>query len=766
MKRLYSTLLSCVLALHAWTAAAENRLYIEDFSIDPGETVDVSIMLDNEVTDYASFQADMYLPEGLEIVEQYNEEDDEYITFALTSRKRSRMSIGSAVQSDGAIRMMLTQSTGNTIQTIQGTSGALVTFRLKAAENASGTKIIRLQNIYFTTATSEKSTFDNTQTTVTVSGSSEPENPTTGDRLYIEDFSIDPGEAVDVSIMLDNEVTDYASFQADMYLPEGLEIVEQYNEEDDEYITFALTSRKRSRMSIGSAVQSDGAIRMMLTQSTGNTIQTIQGTSGALVTFRLKAAENAFGIKIIRLQNIYFTTATSEKSTFDNTQTTVTVTANQPNVPSTGISLNNTTLSLTTEGETAVLTATVTPSDATDKSVTWESSNTSVATVSTTGVVTAVANGTAVITATTADGTNLSAQCTVTVSIKVEMIPGDANGNGDVTFADVVTVTDYILGWNPADFVFETANIVDDGKISITDAATIIDVVLNKKATKVTLSTSKILLENGTEQQLTATVLPKTATNKDISWSSSDENVATVDQNGLVTAVALGTCTITATVEDSQLSASCEVTITDHLYVDLGLPSGTLWATCNIGASSPEDFGDYFAWGETTGYNDGKTTFDWSTYKWCEGSSSTMTKYCTDSSYGYNGFTDDKTELDLEDDAAYVNWGPAWRMPSKEQFAELINSSYTTTTWTTQNGVYGRLITSKSNRNSIFLPAAGYRDNSSLYSADWFGDYWSRTLYESYPYSAGYLDFLSDDIYTGSYNRCRGRSVRPVRLSE
>ena len=505
---------------------------------------------------------------------------------------------------------------------------------------------------------------------------------------------------------------------------------------------------------------------MMLTQSTGNTIQTIQGTSGALVTFRLKAAENAFGIKIIRLQNIYFTTATSEKSTFDNTQTTVTVTANQPNVPSTGISLNNTTLSLTTEGETAVLTATVTPSDATDKSVTWESSNTSVATVSTTGVVTAVANGTAVITATTADGTNLSAQCTVTVSIKVEMIPGDANGNGDVTFADVVTVTDYILGWNPADFVFETANIVDDGKISITDAATIIDVVLNKKATKVTLSTSKILLENGTEQQLTATVLPKTATNKDISWSSSDENVATVDQNGLVTAVALGTCTITATVEDSQLSASCEVTITDHLYVDLGLPSGTLWATCNIGASSPEDFGDYFAWGETTGYNDGKTTFDWSTYKWCEGSSSTMTKYCTDSSYGYNGFTDDKTELDLEDDAAYVNWGPAWRMPSKEQFAELINSSYTTTTWTTQNGVYGRLITSKSNRNSIFLPAAGYRDNSSLYSADWFGDYWSRTLYESYPYSAGYLDFLSDDIYTGSYNRCRGRSVRPVRLSE
>ena len=198
------------------------------------------------------------------------------------------------------------------------------------------------------------------------------------------------------------------------------------------------------------------------------------------------------------------------------------------------------------------------------------------------------------------------------------------------------------------------------------------------------------------------------------------------------------------------------------MFVDLGLPSGTLWATCNIGATNPEDYGDYFAWGETEGYDSGKTTFDWSTYKWCEGSYKTLTKYCTNSSYGYNGFTDNKTELDLEDDAAYVNCGPDWRMPSYEQLKELINSSYTTTEWTTLNGVNGRKITSKKTGNSIFLPAAGGRSSSSLYLDGSGGTYWSRTLNSDYPYYARDLHFDSSGISTYYDSRCFGRSVRPV----
>ena len=197
-------------------------------------------------------------------------------------------------------------------------------------------------------------------------------------------------------------------------------------------------------------------------------------------------------------------------------------------------------------------------------------------------------------------------------------------------------------------------------------------------------------------------------------------------------------------------------------YVDLGLPSGTLWATCNVGASRPEDYGNYIAWGEMST----KSTYLWDTYKWCEGSQYTMTKYCTKSGYGNNGFTDNKTELDPEDDAAYVNWGPDWRMPSREQFEELINSSYTTTEWTTQNGVNGRLITSKSNGNSIFLPAAGYRSGSALLNAGSHGRYWSRTLYEYYSYDVHYLYFDSSEIEASYASRFIGRSVRPVRFSE
>ena len=205
-----------------------------------------------------------------------------------------------------------------------------------------------------------------------------------------------------------------------------------------------------------------------------------------------------------------------------------------------------------------------------------------------------------------------------------------------------------------------------------------------------------------------------------------------------------------------------DVAVTD--YVDLGLPSGTLWATCNIGATSPEEYGNYFAWGETEPYDkNGKTTFGWSTYKWCNGSPSTLTKYNTSSS---DGTVDNKTELDLEDDAAYVNWGSKWRMPSQAQFKELMNSNYTTTEWTSVNGVNGRLITSKTNGNSIFLPAAGYRGGTSLDYAGLFGYYWSRTLYTDDPNYAWGLYFISDDVGTGSYPRCSGPSVRPVRLSE
>ena len=197
----------------------------------------------------------------------------------------------------------------------------------------------------------------------------------------------------------------------------------------------------------------------------------------------------------------------------------------------------------------------------------------------------------------------------------------------------------------------------------------------------------------------------------------------------------------------------------EHEWVDLGLPSGTLWATCNVGANSPEEYGDYFAWGETQP----KTTYSWSTYKYCKGTTDTMTKYCTSSEYGT---VDNKTELEPSDDAATANWGSDWQMPSKEQLRELYSSTYTSKVWTTMNGKYGRKITSKNNGNSIFLPAAGYRYDTSLDDAGSSGYYWSRSLDTSNSSSAYCLYFSSSGISTNYDYRCYGQSVRPVRVKK
>ena len=194
-------------------------------------------------------------------------------------------------------------------------------------------------------------------------------------------------------------------------------------------------------------------------------------------------------------------------------------------------------------------------------------------------------------------------------------------------------------------------------------------------------------------------------------------------------------------------------TLNGHAYVDLGLPSGTLWATCNVGASSPEEYGDYYAWGET----ESKSTYAWSTYKWCNGSYNTLTKYCTDSSCGT---VDNKKVLESSDDVAHVKWDGNWRMPTNAEMTELLG--YCTWTWTTQGGKNGYKVTSKKNGNSIFLPAAGYRNGSSLYNAGSYGYYWSSSLDTSYPNDACYVGFDSSDVNRYYDDRYYSRSVRPV----
>lgn len=203
----------------------------------------------------------------------------------------------------------------------------------------------------------------------------------------------------------------------------------------------------------------------------------------------------------------------------------------------------------------------------------------------------------------------------------------------------------------------------------------------------------------------------------------------------------------------------------EHEWVDLGLPSGTLWATCNVGANSPEEYGDYFAWGET----EPKNFYNWNTYKYCMGDYNTMTKYCPQSDFGYNGFTDNLTELVLEDDAAAANWGNGWQMPSMAQFRELFNSDYTTTEWMAQDSVKGRKITSNTNGKSIFLPAAGFSDNRPNVGSGIYGYYWSRSLSKLDDSEDGYcafgLCFEQSNFYLDSdWLRLYGLSIRPIRV--
>ena len=201
---------------------------------------------------------------------------------------------------------------------------------------------------------------------------------------------------------------------------------------------------------------------------------------------------------------------------------------------------------------------------------------------------------------------------------------------------------------------------------------------------------------------------------------------------------------------------SDEVTFTNesqHEYVDLGL--SVKWATCNIGADKPEEYGDYYAWGEL----EPKEVYDWFSYKWCNGSSDTLTKY---NPFKGEGIVDSITTLDPEDDVAHVKWGGSWRMPTASEYRELVDNCKWT--WKSVNGINGYVVKSriKGYRDrSIFLPAAGYCYDKKLSSAGEVAYYWSNSLFD-FPISAKSLLLSSDDFCRHFCSRFVGNPVRPV----
>lgn len=252
----------------------------------------------------------------------------------------------------------------------------------------------------------------------------------------------------------------------------------------------------------------------------------------------------------------------------------------------------------------------------------------------------------------------------------------------------------------------------------------------------------------GTQRLLEVTVLPESAVIKDLQWTTSNEHVATVDNTGIILAVNPGECVITAS-SNNGCSATCKVIVKESV-VDLGL--SVKWGVLNIGATSPEDYGDYYAWGEV----EKKTDYSWSTYKF--GNKTSFSKYNTSSSYGT---VDNKTILDPEDDVAHVKMGGNWRIPTVAEWNELKEQcTWTLTSDYNGTGVGGITVTAI-NGNSIFLPAAGFRYGTSLDNR-FCGYYWSSTLFTDAPYNVYEMYFSASSFFKSTGTRYYGYSIRPV----
>ena len=471
-----------------------------------------------------------------------------------------------------------------------------------------------------------------------------------------------------------------------------------------------------------------------------------------------------------------------------NKTVTCSVSVSAKVVEVTGVTLDKYFLALT-EGEKYTLSATIKPSNATDKTVTWTSSDTSIATVSSSGEVTAIKAGTTSITAKVGSKT---ATCSLTVQANKVAVTGVSLNRTDLVLVlgsqsegtYLLTATLYPSNATNQDVTWSSSNpsvatVSSSGFVKAVASgttkiiATTVDgnktatcnVTVGSELTGVSLNKSEVSLKVGDTESLIATILPSDALYSSIYWHSDDSSVATVSSSGLVTAKAVGTTRIQVSVVDIEpigpdKHAYCTITVTaaqqtinGYEYVEMG--DGLKWATMNVGASKPEEYGDYFAWGETTT----KSDYNWSTYKYGS-SSTTLTKYVTSSNYGT---VDNKTTLEASDDAARANWGGSWRMPTDMEWNWLNkNCSWTWTTNYNGTGVAGYVVSSKVSEhigNSIFLPGSGvFLGSERIYLGG--GYYWSSSLDSSM--SGRYFFFGPNSYHSMSTTRIDGLSIRPV----
>lgn len=472
------------------------------------------------------------------------------------------------------------------------------------------------------------------------------------------------------------------------------------------------------------------------------------------------------------------------------------------------VSLDKTEITMT-EGDKEVLSVTVLPENAFNKSVKWSSSDESVASVHK-GEVTAKKEGSAVITVASEDG-GKEASCVVNVEAKIiyatsvslseeyiEMMVGDevfmsfdiyppesvhgtphtwSSDNGIADYGDGGMVRAYSEG---------TATIylsVEAGPTVLTDECVVKVTPRVYPVESISLDKTEVTMYVGNTEKLSVTILPSNATNKNFTWATSDNRFVSIDDDGTIKALMAGSATITATTEDGNKKATCEVTVKGNdQYVDLGLSVD--WCSCNLGSDTPEGYGDYYAWGEVeTYYIDGDAQksrnevmmkngksggYTWDNYKYYDAPTETFTKYVIEyeaAQWGKDGFYDNKRRLDPEDDVVRRKKLDGGRMPTEDEFNELISGCY----WSVieLNGVLGFKFRSKiSDDKWIFLPAAGYREGMNLENLGTYGYYWASDIhFRSNPETPHGVELFFNRYSPQLYGtpRCNGNTIRPVR---
>lgn len=594
MKKLnYLLTLLALIIISNISAKAENRFYIDDFTIYTGETKELAINLTNDVA-FTGFQADLYLPNGLEVVQ----EDGDYI-FELTGRKGSDHSISTERQDNGAIRLLCYSLK---LKEFSGTSGALVKFSVKASDDFRGDFQINIKDITFSQKDLTEYNFTSSVTNIV-------------------------GKTLAKSITIDKpavslKATETAALVATV-LPETTTDKAVTWKSDNEAVATVDANGVVTAIAVGeaniTATTTDGTNlsasckvtvipTLAETISLNQTAVSLKATETAELSVNILPATTTNKAVTWKSQNEAVATvdANGVVTAIAVGETTITVTtADGSNLsatckvtvvptPAASITLNTTAVTLKAT-ETATLTTTILPATTTNKAVTWKSDNEAIATVDANGVVTAIAVGEANITATTTDGTNLSATCKVTVeqtfasSISLDKTTISLKATESETLKATIlpaTTTNQAVTWksdNEAIATVDANGVVTAHEVGVaTITATTTDGtnlsasctvnVIHTQASSITLNMTEVSLKALETVELSVEILPATTTNKVVTWKSDNEAVAKVDANGMVTAIAVGETTITATTTDgSNLSASCKVTVIPTLASSITL---------------------------------------------------------------------------------------------------------------------------------------------------------------------------------------------------